>query len=146
MTRTEEIKKLIEGATSGELLLCPFCDVLPVKGLTQKTGCQLHGDPIQYVTVSCKNNKCPAKPTVKGTVCRYNGDDKPNNHVKATLSAIQVWNTRANSTLVTELLGTVISQNEALESITDNTCCDKCQEAALVAKKALAQFKEWNGV
>ena len=27
---------------------------------------------------------------------------------------------------------------EALESIAKNTCCDKCQEAALVARKALA--------
>ena len=26
---------------------------------------------------------------------------------------------------------------KALESIASNTCCDKCQEAALVAKKAL---------
>jgi hypothetical protein len=26
---------------------------------------------------------------------------------------------------------------EALESIAKNTCCDKCQEAALVAKAAL---------
>jgi hypothetical protein len=26
----------------------------------------------------------------------------------------------------------------ALESIAKNTCCDKCQEAALVARKALA--------
>jgi hypothetical protein len=27
---------------------------------------------------------------------------------------------------------------EALESIAKNTCCDRCQEAALVARKALA--------
>ena len=27
---------------------------------------------------------------------------------------------------------------EALQSIANNSCCDKCQEAALVAKKALA--------
>ena len=30
---------------------------------------------------------------------------------------------------------------EALESIAANTCCDKCQEAALVAKTALAAAK-----
>lgn len=28
---------------------------------------------------------------------------------------------------------------EALESIANNTCCDKCQEAALVAKEALCE-------
>ena len=28
---------------------------------------------------------------------------------------------------------------EALESIAANTCCDKCQEAALVARAALAK-------
>jgi hypothetical protein len=31
---------------------------------------------------------------------------------------------------------------DALESIAANTCCDKCQEAALVAKSALAKVKE----
>jgi hypothetical protein len=31
---------------------------------------------------------------------------------------------------------------EALESIASNTCCDKCQEAALVAKAALAKVKK----
>lgn len=30
----------------------------------------------------------------------------------------------------------------ALESIANNTCCDKCQEAALVAKKALD--RDWS--
>jgi hypothetical protein len=31
---------------------------------------------------------------------------------------------------------------EALESIAKNTCCDKCQQAALVSAKALAAMKE----
>ncbi len=30
---------------------------------------------------------------------------------------------------------------EALESIAANTCCDRCQEAALVARAALAKGK-----
>jgi hypothetical protein len=30
----------------------------------------------------------------------------------------------------------------ALQSIADNTCCDGCQEAALVAKRALRTAKE----
>lgn len=30
----------------------------------------------------------------------------------------------------------------AMESIAKNTCCDKCQEAALVAKSALAKLEE----
>lgn len=31
---------------------------------------------------------------------------------------------------------------EALTSIAKNTCCDKCQEAALVARAAIAKAKE----
>lgn len=31
---------------------------------------------------------------------------------------------------------------EALKSIVKNTCCDKCQEAALVAQQALQQLPE----
>ena len=31
---------------------------------------------------------------------------------------------------------------EALESIAANTCCNGCQEAALVARSALAKYKE----
>lgn len=34
---------------------------------------------------------------------------------------------------------------EALESIANNTCCGKCQEASLWAKKALAQIESEKG-
>lgn len=33
---------------------------------------------------------------------------------------------------------------DTLESIAKNTCCDKCQEASLWAKEALAKTKEKN--
>ena len=45
---------------------CPFCGKQPQFGLQKKTGCQLHGDPIQNVTLSCKNQFCHAKPCVVG--------------------------------------------------------------------------------
>ena len=32
-----------------------------------------------------------------------------------------------------------------MKSIADNTCCDKCQEAALVAKEALAAYEKARG-
>ena len=45
---------------------------------------------------------------------------------------------------VNEILGlqaTLAQANTALLSIAQNTCCDTCQEAALVAKAALAAQK-----
>lgn len=80
-----------------EIKGCPFCGGKAHKGMTPKRGCQMHGDPMQYVTISCGNNQCPAKPSVKGDVCRYGGGDDPKYHAEATESAIKVWNTRADS-------------------------------------------------
>lgn len=42
-----------------------------------------------------------------------------------------------------EVLACVVEQRDqmlkALESISNNTCCDKCQEAALVARAAIKE-------
>lgn len=35
---------------------------------------------------------------------------------------------------------------EALESIAKNTCCDKCQEASLVAQAAIREARDGEGV
>lgn len=99
---TNNLQAAIEEAST-----CPFCGGKPTRGMTPKTGCQLHGDPIQYVTVSCKNNGCPATPGVKGRKCRYSGADEPKYHKEATASAIEVWNTRSNQTEVEALRAAV---------------------------------------
>lgn len=59
--------------TENELRGCPFCGSKPTKGLTKKTGCQMHGDPIQYATIAC--NKCEFKPSCVGG-CIYRGGDE----------------------------------------------------------------------
>jgi len=52
---------------SDELLACPFCGNKAVWVLNKRTGCQLHGDPIQHVTLSCtikhvqQNQQLPAE-------------------------------------------------------------------------------------
>ena len=43
-----------------------------------------------------------------------------------------------NPAVITELLSTFETYRIALKSIAANTCCDKCREAALVARTALA--------
>lgn len=43
--------------------------------------------------------------------------------------------------MVTKLTYEIERLQEALRSIASNTCCDKCQEAALVARVALKDDK-----
>lgn len=72
---------------------CQFCGKKPVFGLTKKTGCQLHGDPVQYVTLGCKFSDCPAKPSVLGGDIYQNGEGKyfEETKVKARNLAIDKW-------------------------------------------------------
>jgi hypothetical protein len=46
---------------------------------------------------------------------------------------------RLSITAIRELLADNERLRKALQSIADNGCCDRCQEAALVARAALAQ-------
>ena len=47
-----------------------------------------------------------------------------------------------NQEQITKLQKANAIYREALDSIGKNTCCDECQEARLVANKALSQVKE----
>lgn len=105
------------------------------------------------------NKECLCDATFKCSVCqdsapkhtpgpwsvRNDSDKAPNTYrVRADLShrkheateeSVCITGTEANARLIAaapELL-------EALESIAKNACCDRCQEAALVAKAALAK-------
>ena len=69
-----------------DLLPCPFCGGKPVKGLTKKTGCQLHGEPMQYATLSC--TKCEFRPHCVG------GDIYNGGKAQAYAMAAEKWNTR----------------------------------------------------
>ena len=81
-------------SSDSKLLPCPFCGSKPTFGYTKKTGCQLHGDPIQYVTLGCK--KCEFKPGIVGG-CRYRGSDTPKYENDARSETIEKWNTRATT-------------------------------------------------
>lgn len=77
---------------------CPFCGSKPAFGLTKQTGCQLHGDPIQYVTLGCKNNACHAKPHVQGGDRYANGETGEffkKGEADAKALALTRWNTRS---------------------------------------------------
>lgn len=80
---------------SAELKACPFCGKQPVFGLTKKTGCQMHGDPIQYVTLSCT---CQHHPFVTGGDRYSNGESGRffiEGEKRAKELAIKYWNHRA---------------------------------------------------
>ncbi len=93
-----------------ELLPCPFCGITPAFGLTKKTGCQMHGDPIQYVTLGCKNSNCRVKPMVTGGD-RYARGERPENlqkgEMEAREEAIKYWNTRSTPSPQREQAGDV---------------------------------------
>lgn len=83
--------------TSDKPLPCPFCGSNPQWGLTKKTGCQLHGEPIQYVTLGCQ--KCPARPQVMGGDRYSNGETGEffkEGERRAREQATKVWNTRVS--------------------------------------------------
>lgn len=77
---------------------CPFCGNKAAFGLTKKTGCQLHGEPIQRVTLGCNNQICDAKPTITGgDRYRYGEtcDDFAKGEREAKSEAIEKWNRRS---------------------------------------------------
>lgn len=76
-----------EGSEMPELLPCPFCGSKPVKSLTKKQGCQMHGEPMQYAVLEC--TKCEFKPRCQG------GDIYNGGKAEAYASAAAKWNTRA---------------------------------------------------
>ncbi len=70
---------------------CPFCKKKMTRGLTKKTGCQMHGDPVQYVTLSCGYQYCPVRPSITGG-CRYRGGDKPKFEAEERQELEKQWN------------------------------------------------------
>lgn len=92
---------------------CPFCKKKPIFGLTKKTGCQLHGDPIQNATLFCNNSQCHAKP------CVFGGNIFNGGEYKARLEAVKKWNvTHPTPPLPSEVA-------EAIENLT-NYKADEC--------------------
>ncbi len=84
-----------------DLKACPWCDKQPQWGLTKKTGCQMHGDPIQYVTLGCNNPKCEVKPHVTGGDRYSNGETGRffvEGEKRARELAAKYWNTRPTVT------------------------------------------------
>jgi hypothetical protein len=86
--------------TSNELKPCPFCGKQPSFGLGKKTGCQLHGDPIQYVDLACRNTNCHVRPRVSGGDRYSSGyEDGPlfkKCEQEARQIAVEKWHTRAD--------------------------------------------------
>ena len=72
------------------LKTCEYCGGKAVKGLSKKTGCQLHGDPIQYAILTC--SRCERPKIVGG--CIYRGGEKPKYKDEAYQQAAKIWNTR----------------------------------------------------
>lgn len=81
--------------------ICPFCGSKPAFGLTKKIGCQMHGDPIQRVTLGCNNQSCAAKPMVTGGDRYANGETGAffkKGEADARALAVKYWNTRYTMT------------------------------------------------
>ena len=91
----ERLDKEMTPSNEMPLKPCPFCGKQPLFGLTKKTGCQMHGNPIQYVTLSCN---CQHKPFVTGGDRYSNGDTGKffeEGYKCAKELAVKYWNTRA---------------------------------------------------
>ena len=59
----------------------------------------MHGDPIQYITISCGNRKCAAKPSITGGNRYSNGETGEffkRGDERARSVAGEKWNTRAD--------------------------------------------------
>jgi len=92
---------MTQDKTSVERALpCPFCGSEPTFGLTKRTGCQLHGDPIQYVLLGCRNDKCRVNPGVTGGDRYAHGETGKffeHGERAAKELAIKYWNDRPPS-------------------------------------------------
>lgn len=120
MPRTDKMREEVVMSDEKELLpeSCPFCDKSPQWGLTKRTGCQLHGDPIQHVTLGCNNRDCKVNPKVMGGDRYANGETgeffKLGERV-ARDKAIAAWNTRVTNPHT-------LAMEEALGALRDCTC------------------------
>lgn len=80
---------------TGAPVNCPFCKKPPRFSLGKKTGCSLHGEPMQDVLLVCDNRDCPAKPSVRGGD-RYalgeTGEHFKRGEKQAREKAVEKWN------------------------------------------------------
>ena len=118
-----------------ELKPCPFCGGEDIRYSLKVKGHR----PTQYHAVMyCNSCHCYGKRTRTDKVRHddYKGRREIQDDEDYKATAIAAWNTRADiaDARVERLV-------EALRSIADNSCCGLCQEAKLVARKALAQHE-----
>ena len=143
MTTLKEYKEMMEGATDAPLPC--LCGNKPFWGLTQLTGCQLHGEPIQHLKLMCKNKDCPAKPEIiGGDKFRYgdSGEWLKKGNDEARALTIKIWNDwiTKNDKLTPELIRAIELAEEALLEIEHS---DEC--AQIVATRALSEIRKLKG-
>ena len=71
-----------------EIKPCPWCGCQPIIHLGKKTGCQLHGEPMQGIVIECNFHGCPVRPRLQAGDIYNGGQDK------AKQEATVLWNTR----------------------------------------------------
>ena len=116
---TDELKALLAGATPGpwEAVLDVFWRVYVADG----------GD---YA------GQCVGDMNESAAMWRSPSDEQPDDFAEANARLIA---------LTPQLAAALIKAEEALASIAANTCCDGCQEAALVARAALSEIRALTG-
>jgi hypothetical protein len=116
---------------------CPFCGTRPVKGLTKKTGCQMHGDPIQHATIGC--TKCEFRPHCTGGDI-YRGSETPKYKEEAYAEAAKKWNTRAFIEQSPEVIKSIVVDREgALEVIIPVLNEARCNTDRVIGNRELGQ-------
>lgn len=148
-----EMKTPPEAQAMPDKPTCPFCKRGMTPGLTKKTGCQLHGDPIQYVTLSCSNQFCRVRPSITGG-CAWRGGDKPiyKKEEDAKLAKQWIEMVGEKSTITAQLKAgdDVVQQVEAVKNQIkmvaftsaghDNEVMKMCAVWAGTLEKALASY------
>lgn len=106
---------------------CPVCGRKAIIGEGKKTGCQMHGEPMQAATVSCRPD-CFGRPFVSA------GDIYNGGKLKARQEAIKIWNEKCHAS-VADLV-----QRELAEAY---AALDKLAAAAMEANRsANSSFSE----
>jgi len=128
-----------------DLIPCPFCKGKMTRGLGAKTGCQMHGDPIQHVLLKCRNQSCPVKPEMRGDD-RYRGSEEPKYDKQVRDELDDRWNALlcTQPAIPSEVIEMVV---EALDSCCEDYGWDEHEKFYDVEKvnealAALAPYRE----
>lgn len=156
MTTLKEYNAMMKGATDAPLPC--LCGNKPFWGLTQLTGCQLHGEPIQHLKLMCKNKDCPAKPEIiGGDKFRYgdSGEWLKKGNDEARALTIKIWNDwiTKNDKLTPELIRVIELAEESLKHYTKvveadndpNSFAPKVMDAGFYAREALSEIRKLKG-